>query len=147
MGFQQRLLLRFASSQGIDFHLAFREVELDTHQSVDPSGCGFVGVAQHRDFAPFVGASHEVDHAFQGSLQVESPGLGERPATWSRFDPRCRTLVTGVDELPRLSFHATDLREVKALPDLGLPAAVEALDLGLESRFARRREDGRHPQR
>ena len=66
---------------------------------------------------------------------------GKRAAFGSTVLPGCATLCVGGAEFIREQLCGIARGVVRAPPDLLLPKCIEAFDVGLETRLARRRED------
>jgi len=74
--FQERLIGRFASSQGEDTKLIGIEVDLGTDKAMQPVPIDSEGVSQKTDTAFVVGASDVDDLALRLFLQVQLPACG-----------------------------------------------------------------------
>ena len=86
VSFQEEVVVRVFSSEGIKPDLAFGQVDFGADQAVEPDGTDVQGMSQQRDLSFAVGFS-DIDHrAFQRLLQVQSPLGREGSACGSVFD-------------------------------------------------------------
>jgi hypothetical protein len=142
-GVKERLVVMLSASEGEELDAVVIEVDFCADQPMWPLATDGVRVSQDGGLAAVGSAPDEEDLSSQRSLKIEFPVTGKRTTGRRLADAdrstltQCRQVVVG--SLPQ-SRHAGMF---EALPDLGLPESVEALDSGLESRFVGRRENGR----
>ena len=134
----------FATSQREAADLVMIEIDLATHQAVRPCRTDTEGLPEHANVTFFGGASNEHDMASKRTLRIECEVTGHAASCWRGF-AQCfgsgtmrRDVMVGA---PLQFARATD---AVALPDFGLPQAIEALDRVLHAVFERRR---RTPER
>ena len=134
---KERLLGRFASAQGIETDMFMGKVDLTTDQAMQPMLGDAVVVAQQIDITVLGAATHEDHGAGQWSAQVESEAIREAAPLGSGLATNSGFGAVGDDVARRDILQGRQVAEVMALPDLGLPKGVEALDSILEPRRAR----------
>jgi hypothetical protein len=143
---EQGLVLWLSSSEGVETDGVGVEVELATDEAVRPELVDGEGVAEQADLATIIGSSEEDDLACGMSLKVLPPRLGEGLPEGGCQDAFGGSGSCGGNESGGLILKSLQGVEMEASPDLGLPAAVVALDGGLEAGLARGSEDGGHLQ-
>ncbi len=143
---QERLIGWFAAPQGVEAKGLVVQVDFATNEAVNPQRVNTKEVPEQADLAVVIGASQENDSAHRRSLKILLPGAGEWPTRRSGQNAFGGTSSGGGDELGGLVLERFQGVEMEASPNLGLPAAVVAFDGGLETGFARRREDRSHLQ-
>ena len=77
---EQRLSVRLAPPQGVEPDPAGVEIDLGADQPVSPRGVHLEPPAQQLDTALLTGPPQIDDPPARPRLQVQVPGLGERPA-------------------------------------------------------------------
>ena len=82
----------------------------------------------------------------QNVLQVQGPRLWKRWSWWGRVDASDSPATYGRHVLVRLRKQLPPRLEPEAVPNLGLPASIVALDGSLKSGFSQRCEDHRDSQ-
>lgn len=138
---ENRLVGGIASPESVETDALPGEIDFCADQAMGPIGVYWEDVSQETDLAFGVGATQQDDASFGECLEVEFPVLGERPARGRSLDPDGSTTATGGDEFRRSRLQGASRGMGEAGPDLGLPAAVEVFDGGLEASLPRRRED------
>jgi len=133
--------MRFASAEAVEAYGAFSEVDFRADEAVGPVGGNAESPAEESDRVIVVGSAQEDYGSTRWGLKIEAPGRRERSPARGRFAANRGHLAEGADETSGLILERRQRREVESLPDLGLPAAVEVLDLALESGFSGRGED------
>lgn len=122
------------AAQGVEFHGAGREVDLDPDETMLPVGIGSVKSSHDHEAPGFVGAAQEDDEALDGRLwsegEVLRKGTAQRPC---RVDGGMVLGLAGRHILAAAGAQAGEVAVDEALPDHALPAAVVAFDSGLES--------------
>jgi len=144
---QQGLSVGLATSQRVDADLAAREIHLGADQAMAPRRRNWIAMPQEGREAVLVGTPQEDHRATQSCLQVQFPVAGKGLARRCRLDPRSRPFPAGGYKPLGVGHHVGQSREPEPSPDLALPTAVVALDVGLKAHLAGRHEHRRHPQR
>src|SRR3990170_1604474 len=143
---EERLIVGFSSSQGVEADAVELKIDFGADQAVWPVPLHGERVSQQRDLSLVVASSQVDDGSAGGFLEVKSPAVGKGPAFGSCV-LTCRVASSaGRDELVGLHLEGLSGVEMETVPDLGLPASVVAFDAGLKARLTRRREDGGHFQ-
>ena len=143
---KERLGGGFAAAEGEEAEGFGFEIDFATNETMNPERVNTEGMTKESDLAVIIGSSKEDDLALGRSLKILLPGGGEGSSRRSEQDTFGSTSSGGGDEPGGLILEGFEGVEVKAAPDLGLPAAVVAFDSGLEAGLARGREDGSHVQ-
>ena len=146
-GSKQGLLGRSAAPQGKGTDAMLIEVDLAARQAVRPVGAHGEALAEQVGVASLTGATDEDHLPGERCVQVQLEVLGHRPARWSGFGGRVRAGAVGGDVAIRAVLQFGDTGHTVALPDLGLPQAVEAFDGVLHAVLQRRHEHRNDPQR
>jgi len=117
-------------------------MKLGTHQTMDPIRVDVESMPEDRDASVVVGASQKDDGSLERSLQVEGPLFGHGASGRCGFDAGRMSLAAGGDVAIGASFECCETFVFESIPDLGLPAAVEAFDGRLEASLVGHHEDG-----
>jgi hypothetical protein len=116
-------------------------------ETVGPGGVDAAAMAEHVDGAASVGATQEDDVAGGDGGRIGPPrrreGATERAISMTAL---AELSDVGVDEAVAAEAHLVQALEVKTMPDLALPEAIEVFDGGLEARLARWSENGGNPE-
>ncbi len=139
---EEGLMVWFTASQSVETDEVSVQIDFASNESVSPECIEREGMAEQFERTVLVGATQEDDLAAGMKREVGLPWLGEGHAWWSGIDAESGASAAGSDELGRLDLESKQGVMLKARPDLGLPAAVVALDGSLEAGLARRSEDG-----
>lgn len=143
---QQRLLCRLSSSQSVDSNESIIEIHLSSDQPMRPVFIHREAVSQQCHYPFLAGAPQVDDSSAWVSLKVELPRSWERPAYGSLLDPTVQVAAVGCDVSGGLDLQSSQGLVMEALPDFGLPTAVETLDGSLKTGFSRRGKDGSDAQ-
>src|SRR5229473_8162059 len=108
-----------------------------------PEGIGLEGAPEQAHPAGLRGATDEDHHSARLRLQIREPESRERTSRGSRLAAGGGALAVRAEIAPGTLVEGGERIMVEASPNLGLPAAVEVFDGGLEPAFPRRREHGR----
>ena len=119
------------------------EIHLAPDQAVGPEGIGLEGAPEEAHRTGLRSAPDEDHHPFGMGLQIRLPRGRERTPWGRAFDAGGRALAVGADIAPGALLKVSERIVVEACPDLGLPAAVEGFDGGLEAAFLK---GGRTPE-
>src|SRR5713101_6409655 len=122
------------------------EIHVAANEPMRPKGVDPEGTAQQADGAGLRTTADEDDRSDRMGLQVRPPGGREWPPCGSRLDTGGGALAVGADIASGTLVEGGERSVVEANPNLGLPAAVEVFDGGLESTLLRRREDRSDPE-
>lgn len=143
---QERLVIRRPSTKRMEADGPGAEIHLAAHQPVRPAGVYREGPAEQAHRARLRGASDEDDHPVRWSLQIGLPRVGEETAGRRGLNAAGGARAVRADIALGALLEGAERIVMEARPDLGLPAAVEAFDGGLETAFLRRRKDGNDPE-
>jgi len=119
------------------------EVDLGANEALRPRGIDEKPKAEKGKESLVVGATNEDEHAGGMSLQIEDEVQWKRATSWGALGASCGTKSGSCEPSPRGQLQVFQRGMLEASPDLGLPAAVEALNGILKARFAWRSKDGR----
>src|SRR5713226_5716926 len=143
---QQMVFLGRAATQCMEENSASSEIDFTTNESMRPDVGYGEALAEKMDSTCLIGAAQVDDRAVERGIQIELEALGEWPALGSLLAARgaasavCADVAIG--ELAQLG----QVFEPVALPKLGLPKRVKALDRVLKAWFARWGEHYDHAQ-
>jgi len=143
---QEGLVMWLATAKGMETDGLSGEIHVAADESMRPKGVDPEGTTEQADGADLRTAADEDDRSRRMGLQVGPPGGREWLSRRRRLDPGGYARAVGVDIAPGTLVESSERRMVEANPHLGLPAAVEVFDGGLESTLLRRREDRRDPE-
>jgi hypothetical protein len=130
-----RLLIGLSSSESIETDLLPGKIDLDADETMWPEGVNQESAQEDLDGALFVSAAQEDDGSLERPLEIEFPVL-RKGLTWgSGLDAWCGPGACGLHKAIRPLPEVLEIFVFKAPPDLGLPAAVVALNRGLEARL------------
>jgi hypothetical protein len=131
-----------SASEGEEMDAIVIEVDFCADQPMWPLATDGVRVSENGDMSAVGRTADKKDTSSEWGLKIEFPVRGKR-ATWRSLADADRSTLTQRREVVVGSLpQSRQAGMFEALPDLGLPQSVEALDSGLESRFVGRREDG-----
>ena len=131
-----------AAAQREQFQGVVLEIDFGANEASGPEGVGEVGMAQQIELAVVVSSSQVDDTSLQLSLKVEGPEGREAPTCRRCQQEVAMTMARGDYVACRAFAQFVQRGGEEAIPDFGLPEAIEGFDGGLKARFARRREDG-----
>ena len=136
---QERLAVRLAATERVDFEFVGEHIEFAAHQSMGPMLGDGNGTFEQTESSHIVGAPQKDDLSLTKGLRQDwriwmAPGRTIDPCGMA--GAMCRDETTGSRA------HTGQTLEAKALPDLGLPQMIETFDLRLKPGFSRRRKDG-----
>src|SRR6266545_4715636 len=94
-----------------------------------------------------IGSTDEDEHAGGMSLQIEHEVSRKRPASGGALGAGRVTQSGSCEPSGRGQFQGLQRGMLEALPDLRLPATVEAFDSILKARLTWRSKDGRDPEK
>ena len=141
-GSEERLESRGAAAQGEEAEAAALEIQFGTDEAVSPPGAHGPGAGEEVDAAIVVTAAQENEAAAQRGGRLEEEA--RRPGAAGRCGGDARGIFGAQrrDERGAAPAQGGQMAMAPAMPGHGLPAGVEALDLRLETRLARRCEHG-----
>lgn len=134
------------SSEGVEADEVGVQVDLTSDESVCPKRIEREAVTEQVERAGLIGAAQEDDLAAGMERQIRLPRFREGRSWRGGFDSKSGTGAAGLDVLGGLDLEGKQRVVLEARPDLCLPAAVIALDGGLEARLARRGKDRDDPE-
>jgi hypothetical protein len=117
------------------------EIDLSSDQAMRPVVVDKESMSQEFHLTGLARASQVNDPAAGMRLKIELPRPWKGPAGRSLLDSSVQATAVGGDVSIGLELQSSQRLIMKALPDLGLPAAIETLDSGLESGFSRWSKD------
>lgn len=129
------------SSESVEADEVGVQVDLTADESVCPERIEREAVSEQVKRAGLIGAAQEDDLAAGMERQIRLPRLREGRSWWGSIDSKGSTGTAGLDVLGGPDLEGEQRVMLEARPDLCLPAAVIALDGGLEARLARRSKD------
>lgn len=135
---QERLAVRLAAAECVDFEFVGERVEFAAHQSMRPVLGDLDSVFEQAKRSRVVGAPQKNDPTV---AKVARQNWRIRMAPRRTLDPSGVALAMRGNEATGPRAHAGQALEAVALPNLSLPQMIEAFDLCLKPRFAWRRED------
>src|SRR3990167_1848630 len=117
-------------------------VDLAPHQAMSPHRMDIEAAPKKTHGSVIVGTS-QVDQraAIKRRMFFPTPVRGKGPASRGRLDPAGRPLTVGLDVAGRTGLQIAKRVVMEALPYLGLPAAVEALNCSLKAGLPWRSKD------
>jgi hypothetical protein len=135
---KQRLLCWISSSESKEMDFAISEIHLAPNQPVCPRRIDTKGMPEQAHGSSVVGAS-EINQlaASQRRLFFPAPLWRKATAQGSCFDTNSRAKAMGLDVAGRSELQITERVVMKALPNFGLPASIEALNGGLKAGLQR----------
>lgn len=138
--------MRIAASQRETLNPVMVELNFATHQSMHPMRVDRDRAAEQADLAVVVSTPQVDEAAGQRTIEVQLPAFRERPARGCLLASHSVPRAMGMDVSRGMAHQLWQVGKGEALPHLGLPEGVEALDGVLQAMFERWREDGRHAQ-
>ncbi len=136
------MLVWLATSESIKTNLVIGQIDFSSDETTSPKRIKEIGSALYFDLTKVVGTAQIDDSSFERKLVIGFPVLGEWTACGARLDAWRRALSCCESKAIGASLNGIVVLMHEALPDVLLPAAVEAFDDGLESVLMRWREDG-----
>lgn len=132
-GVNEGLVIGLSSSKTVKTNLLIGEIDFSADETMRPKRINGIISALYLDVTRMIGATQVDDGAFEWKSVIGFPFLregascGSRVNAWRGSLPCCesKTIGTSLDGIV-VVMH-------ESLPDLLLPAAVEALDDGLEA--------------
>lgn len=134
-GSQKRLRVWITSPKCVEADSIEVEIDVRSDQMVKPARIDLERATDQSDLAPFAGSTQENDAPARLSLEVKVPGAGNCPPVGSPFDTALSPKTVGGDISGRPSLQNLEGVVMETLPDLGLPAGVEAFDSSLKAGF------------
>lgn len=141
-GVDEGLIVWLSSSQAVKTDLVIGQIDFSSNETMRPKRIKGIGSSLNFDLTPRIGASQIDDGALERKLVVGFPVLGEWASRRSRVDTWRGTQACGESKAIGASLDGIVVVMHESLPDLLLPAAVEALDDGLEASLMGWGEDG-----
>ena len=145
-GFGQGLLLGRAAAQPVAADLVVIQIDLSTHQAMNPLWVHHPAPAQDPDRSVCIGAAQQDHQPARTALEIQPPVFRESPAAGRPFGPARPALLISRHEAVAGRLQGAHGGMMKAWPDLLLPEGIEALIEILRPVLARWREDGCDPQ-
>jgi hypothetical protein len=136
------MLVWLPTSESIKTNLVIGEIDVSSDETTSPKRIKEIGSPLYFDLTKVVGTAQIDDSSFQRKLVIGFPVFGEWTSWGTRLDAWRRALSCCESKAIGASLDGLVVLVHEALPDLLLPAAVEAFDDGLESVLMRWREDG-----
>lgn len=146
-GVKERLLGGGTAPQGKAADAVMIKVDFAAHQAMEPVLAYGKVLAEQVHVAVLVGAANEDHLSAKRRMQVDLKVLGHRSARRGRFGSLATTSSVRGDGGIRTCLQFAHTAHAVALPDLGLPQTVEALDAVLHPVLQRQHEHRNHPQR
>src|SRR3984893_12765786 len=111
------LTARLLAPQGAEAELVVVQVHFTAHQAIGPHLAELPGPPQQAYLAEAVAASQVDEPTPRPFLQVQLPGIGERPTVRSGLDARRPLLPQGLDVLLGVPLHVPQVGVLEARPD------------------------------
>src|SRR5437870_5005497 len=105
-----------AATQSVEANAMGFEVDLATHQSMQPQRAGLKGPAKQMDVASIVAAAQEDKGAIEPGVQIEPEMVRERSPIGSLFTPPDASGVVCVDVALRGGNELAESAEMVPLP-------------------------------
>ncbi len=138
---EERLVFRFAAPEGIEPEPSPVEIDFGPDEPVEPVPIDRQAMAEDGG-QPGIGRPAEEDEPTdRRSLEINLIVRRERAPVRRGLDPDCRPPAARRDVRLGASLEVVERAVGEAVPQLRLPAAVEALDRSLEAGLSRWRED------
>ena len=144
--FEQRLLGRFAPAQAEEPDDFFVEQDLASCEPMAPAVADVTRMTQDADATLLVSTPDVDDAPTRFQLVVEAPALWKGSACGSCLDALGMPGAISSDVPLRVSEECGKAVMMEPVPHALLPSGVEALDGGLEARFAGRSEHRHYPK-
>ena len=141
-GVDELLVVWLPTSQAVKTDLVIGQIDFSSDETMSPKRIKEIFSSLDLDLTTMIRATQIDDSALEWKLVIGFPVLrkwasrGSSVNTWRGSLPCCENKAIGT------SLDGIVVVMHESLPDLLLPAAVEALDDGLESCLMRWREDG-----
>ncbi len=139
-------MIGITAAQRMEADDLIAEFDLTANQTMRPQWIDLKGMAKQADCAGFGGATYKDHHALGVSLEIGLPRGGKGTALGSVINTGRGALAVGTDVAAGLRLKAGQRIMVEATLHLGLPAAIEVFDGGLEAWLPGRREHRSHAQ-
>src|ERR1700719_1148726 len=124
----------------------FDEVDIGTNEAIRPGWINEKMTSEQINESLIIGSTDEDEHAGRMSFQIEREVHRERPASWGAPGAGRVTQSGSCEPSAGGQFQVLQRGMLEALPDLCLPATVEAFDSILKARLAWRSKDGNDPE-
>jgi hypothetical protein len=141
---EQRLIRGIAAAKSKEADSLICEVDLGANQAMSPVRVDGKTMTEEQGEPVVIGATDKNDCAGGMSLQIKHEVRRKGSTEGSAFGASCVTNGGSGEPSIRRRLKGVDRSRIKALPDLRLPATVEAFDGILKARLARRSEDRDH---
>jgi len=141
-GVDEGLVVWLPSSKSVKTDLVVGQIEFSSDETMRPKRINQVITSLNLDLTMMVGATQIDDSALEWKLVIGFPVLGEWASCRSRVDAWRGTQAGGESKAIGASLDGLVVVMHESLPDLLLPAAIEALDDGLEAGLMGWGEDG-----
>lgn len=141
-GVDERLVVWLSSSEAVKTDLVICQIDFSPDETMRPKRINEIISSLDFDLTALIGATQIDDSAFEWKLVIGFPIVRERTSSRSSVNsgrgslPCCESKAIGT------SLDGIVVVMHESLPDLLLPAAVEALDDGLEAGLMGWGEDG-----
>jgi hypothetical protein len=132
-GVDELLIVWLPASQAVKTDLVIGEIDFSSDETMSPKRIKEIISSLNFDVTALVGATQIDDSALERKLVIGLPVLGEWPSCRSRVDAWRRAEACRGSKAVGTSLDGIMVVMQESLPDLLLPAAVEALDDGLEA--------------
>jgi hypothetical protein len=141
-GLDERLVVWLPPSKAIKPDLVIGQIDFSSNETTSPKRIKEIGSPLDFDLTKVVCTAQIDDSSFERTLVIWFPVFGEWTSGGTRLNAWRRALSCCESKAIGASLDGIVVLVDEALPDLLLPAAVEAFDDGLESILMRWREDG-----
>jgi hypothetical protein len=132
-GVDELLIVWLPASQAVKTDLVIGQIDFSSDETMSPKRIKEIISSLDFDLTPMVGATQIDDSALERKLVIGLPVLWEWPSCRSRVNAWRRALPCRDSKAVGTSLDGIVVVMHESLPDLLLPAAVEALDDGLEA--------------
>lgn len=140
-GAYERLVVWLLSSETVNTELVVGQVDFSADETMRPKGINEIATSLHLNLTKGVGATEIDDGPLERKLVIGFPVLGEGTSRRSGVNPWRGSLPCCESKSIGTSLDSSMVVMHESLPDLLLPAAIEAFDDGLKAGFVGWGED------
>lgn len=134
-GAHERLVIWLPSSKTVNTELMIGQIDFSADETMRPKGINEITTSLDLDLTKVVGATQVDDGALERKLVIGFPVLGEGTSWGSGVNPWRSSLPCCESKAIGTSLDSSMVIMHESLPDLLLPAPIEALDDCLEAGF------------
>ena len=132
-GVDERLIVWLSSSEAVETDLVIGQIDFSPDETMRPKRINEIVSSLDLDLTTLIRTTQIDDSAFEWKLVIGFPVLRERTSCGSSVNSGCGPLPCCESKAIGTSLDGIVVVMHESLPDLLLPAAVEALDDGLEA--------------